>query len=151
MHVEALQGETRRIDLGVARGAGGDCCGVWPVVRGWSWRRECPAPEAARLPAAGGGGVPRMRSSTQAPRLTGEVLVPSAVTFSTPAMVNDAAAMAVGRQRRLAKFPQAFHAGDAVVLRQPAVEHRKVGRHEVGQTQVVFQKLGEEQLCLFDH
>ena len=36
----------------------------------------------------GGGGVPRMRSRTHAPRSTGEVVVPLAVTFSTLAIVN---------------------------------------------------------------
>src|SRR5262249_41364985 len=35
----------------------------------------------------GGGGVPRRRASTQGPGVTGEVLVPLAVTFSTLAMV----------------------------------------------------------------
>src|SRR2546429_3131981 len=34
-----------------------------------------------------GGGVPRMRSSTHAPRRIGDVVVPLAVTFSTPAIV----------------------------------------------------------------
>ena len=45
-------------------------------------------PHAGRLPGVDGGGVPRMRSSTQAPRVTGDVLVPLAVTFSTPAIVS---------------------------------------------------------------
>ena len=34
-----------------------------------------------------GGGVPRIRSRTQAPRMMGDVVVPLAVTFSTPAIV----------------------------------------------------------------
>ena len=43
----------------------------------------------AGTPAGGfGGGVPRMRSSTHAPRRTGEVVVPLAVTFSTLAIVS---------------------------------------------------------------
>ena len=43
---------------------------------------------AATPDGGGAGGVPRMRSSTQAPRVTGDVLVPLAVTFSTLAIVN---------------------------------------------------------------
>ena len=62
----------------------------------------------------------------------------------------DAAAVAVPRQRHLAKLPT-LHAGDAVVLRQPAVEHREVGGDEVGQAQVVLQDFVEEQFRLPDH
>ena len=58
--------------------------------------------------------------------------------------------MAVRRQRRLLKLP-AVDAGDAVVLRQAAVEHREVGGDEVRQAQVVLEHLGEEQLRLPDH
>ena len=82
--------------------------------------------------------------------MTGEVVVPLAVTFSTLAIVKHAAAMAVRRQRHLAELP-AVHAGDAVVLRQPAVEHREVGGDEVGQAQVVLEHFVEEQLRLLDH
>ena len=71
-----------------------------------------------------GGGVPRMRSSTQAPRRIGEVVVPLAVTFMTPAIVSTPPRWLSGRQRHLAEL-RALHARDAVVLCQPPVEHVK--------------------------
>src|SRR5262249_40087590 len=71
---------------------------VWHETQGedWRWFVGCVgvgggaglSGSTAGTPEGGGdGGVPRMRSSTQAPRVTGEVLVPLAVTFSTLAMV----------------------------------------------------------------
>ena len=97
-----------------------------------------------------GGGVPRMRSSTHAPRRTGEVVVPLAVTFSTLAIVSTPPRWLSGGSSTL-RNSHAFHAGDAVVLRQPAVEHREVGGHEIRQAQVVLEHLVEEQLRLLDH
>ena len=77
---------------------------VAPRVSGWM----------AGTSAGGcGGGVPRMRSSTQAPRSTGEVVVPLAVTFSTLAIVSTPPRWRIRGQLHLAEFP-AFDAGNAV-------------------------------------
>jgi len=43
---------------------------------------------AGMLGGGGGGGLPINRSMTQAPRVTGEVVVPFAVTFRTAACVS---------------------------------------------------------------
>ena len=58
-----------------------------------SWSRMVVAPRvsgstAGTLGGGGGGGSPRMRSMIHAPRITGEVVVPLAVTFSTVAWVS---------------------------------------------------------------
>ena len=82
--------------------------------------------------------------------MTGEVVVPLAVTFSTLAIVSTPPRWLSGGSVHLAELP-AVDAGDAVVLRQPAVEHREVGGHEVRQAQVVLQHFVEEQLRLPDH
>ena len=54
---------------------------------------------AGTLAAAAAAALPRMRSMIHAPRSTGEVVVPFAVTFSTLACVMQSAARAVRRQR----------------------------------------------------
>ena len=65
-------------------------------------------------------------------------------------MRQDAAAMAVLGQRDFLELP-AFDARDAVMFRQPAVEHREIGVDEIGQAQVVLQQLLEEQIRLLEH
>ena len=76
--------------------------------------------------------------------------MPLAVTFSTLAIVSTPPRWLSGGSFTL-RNSEPVDAGDAVVLRQPAVEHREVGRHEVRQAQVVLQHLVEEQLRLLDH
>lgn len=85
--VEALQGKSGRIDLAMA-------CGTDSIARCLAnCSRIVLAPRmsgsiAGTLSGGEGGVVPRMRSRTHAPRNTGEVVVPLAVTLSTPAIVN---------------------------------------------------------------
>ncbi len=58
--------------------------------------------------------------------------------------------MAFGGELHLAELP-ALRARNAVVLRQPAVEHGEVGVHEVGQAQVVLQNFLEEEFGFPEH
>src|SRR6516164_9862510 len=57
------------------------------------------------------------------------------------------AAMAVLRQFHFLECP-AFRSGDAVMFRQPAVEHREIGGYEIGHAQVVLEDFVPEQIRL---
>ena len=61
-----------------------------------------------------------------------------------------AAAVTVRRQRCTAEFP-AFNARNPIVSRQPSVQHRKIRRDKIGQTEVMCQNFRKEQFCLPQH
>ena len=87
-NVEVLQREADGIKLGVAGGAR-----LFDFVCSASRSRMVFAPRmsgstAGTLGGGGGGGWPMSRSMTQAPRTTGEVVVPFALTFKIAACVS---------------------------------------------------------------
>ncbi len=85
--VEAFQREAGWIDLAMTTRAA-----LHITVFGelFTDRRGAANVGLNRFTSAGGlgGGVPRMRSSTQEPRMMGEVVVPLAVTFNTLPIVS---------------------------------------------------------------
>ena len=72
-----------------------------------------------------------MRSMIQAPRRTGDVVVPLAVTLRTLGLGHEAAANGVFRGRSTWRISTPVHAGDVVVRRQAFVEEREVGIDDV--------------------
>ena len=87
--VERFQREARRVDLGVARGAGGVGAVLVELLadgRGAAARR---VRSAGMFGGGGSGGWPSKRSMTNAPRGTGDVVVPLAVIFRIAACVRN--------------------------------------------------------------
>ena len=85
--VEPFQGEAGRIDLAMASGTGLDLAVLGQLFADRRGAADVRL-DGRHVRRRRGGGVPRMRSSTHAPRTTGEVVVPLAVTLSTLAIVS---------------------------------------------------------------
>ena len=82
---------------------------------------------AGTLGGGGGGGWPRMRSMIHAPRSTGEVVVPLAVTLSTLAcVIRPPRGLSAGSATRRSATPSTRR--QAVVRGEPLVEHGEVRR-----------------------
>ena len=105
---------------------------------------------AGTLDGGGSGGRPSSRSITNAPRGTGEVVVPLAVIFRIDACVIKPPRMHSGRQRHAAN-PRAAHALDAVMGGELLVQHREVRADEVRGIEVVIEQLAEVGARLGDH
>ena len=111
---------------------------------------ECPAPRPGHRRGGAGGTCPRIRSITQTPRTTGDVLVPLADTFNTLAWLrNPPRTLEASRSDRTQVGMR--DVVDLVVLGQPSIEHCEIGLHEIRDREIVFHQLVEERSGFFDH
>ena len=147
-HVEAFEREARRVDLGVAGGAGLQRAMLFELC-------------ADGRGAAGVGLDGRHAGRRRGWRLAEDALHdPRAAQhrrgrgavgghLEHAGLGQQAAARAVRRQRH-APQGHAFHGRQAIVRGEPLVEHGEIGRDEVPRRQVAVQQLGEEQLGLLE-
>jgi len=96
------------------------------LFRGWYERRGRRARPREHSGAGGSGGLPRSLAMTNAPRGTGEVVVPLAVTLRIAAWVRKPPRGQSGGELYAADL-RAADIWDAVVDGQLLVEHREVG------------------------
>ncbi len=146
--VEAFERESRRIDRcgGRRRKLGSARClsSCWRMVT---------APRIsgsmAGTPAGWAVWKPRIRSMIQTPRITGEVVVPFAVTLRMLACV-----MIPPRTESFGSVHLAHRdsadAGDAVVFRQAFVQEREVGIDDGARRQVAVEEFLDEEAGFFD-
>ncbi len=97
------------------------------------------------MPGGGGGGMPSKLSSTHKPRDTGAVRSGIRGDHQHAAETKHAAANTVGEGDAAKSL--AIHIGHAVVTREPFVEKRIVGGHELDDAPVGAQLAVDEELC----
>ena len=123
------------------------CCGHRVAHRQRLARRAPSVFSAGTFGGGGGGGDDSRFSSTHLPRSTGEVRVGVRGDRQHAALAQQAAARAAVRERDATEVAAA-HVRNAVVLRQPLVEERVVGRQQIEHAAVLAEHAVDEQLGL---